>query len=76
MEELCLLACLREQDSKDSVRVSIAVMKLHDQKASRGEKCIFGLHFHVISHHQRKLGQELKQDRNLEAGAGAETMKR
>jgi hypothetical protein len=49
-----------------SVRVSIAVMKHHDQ-SNLGRK-----HFHSTVHHQRK--QELKQGRNLEAGADAETM--
>jgi hypothetical protein len=35
---------------------------------------LFSLHFHIALHHQRKSGQELKQVRNLEAGAGAEAM--
>jgi hypothetical protein len=30
-----------------------------------------GLHFHIAVHYQRKPGQELKQGRNLEAGADA-----
>jgi hypothetical protein len=29
---------------------------------------------HIAIHHQRKSGQELTQDRNLEAGAEAEAM--
>ena len=33
---------------------------------------MFGLHFHITVRLQRKSGQELKQDRNLEAGADAE----
>jgi hypothetical protein len=48
------------------VRVTIAVMKHHDEKASWGGKSLFGLHFLITVHHQRKLRQELKQDRNLE----------
>ena len=55
------------------VRDSIAVMK-HHTKATWGGKGLFGLHTHIIVHHQRKLGQELKQSRNLEAGADAEAM--
>jgi hypothetical protein len=43
-------------------------------KATWGEKDLFGLHFHITVHHQRKLGQELKQGRNLEAGADAEAI--
>ena len=49
--------------------VTIVVMK-HLQR--RG---LFGLHFHITVHHQRKSGQELKQGRNLEAGADVETMR-
>ena len=56
------------------VRVSIAVMKHHDQKASWGWKGLFSLHFHIAVHHQGKSGQELTQDRNLEAGADAEAI--
>jgi hypothetical protein len=48
----------------------MAVMKHHDQNASWGRKC--GLCFHITVHHQQKSGQELKQGRNLEAGADAE----
>jgi hypothetical protein len=33
-----------------------------------------GLYFHFIVYHWRKPGQELKQGRNLEAGADAEAM--
>jgi hypothetical protein len=56
------------------VRVSIAMMKNHDQKANWVEKGLFSLHVHIVVHHQRKIGQELKQDRNPEAGADAENM--
>jgi hypothetical protein len=52
------------------------VAKHHDQKASLGGKSLFGLYFHIAIHHQRKLGQELTQGRNLEAGADAEAMER
>jgi hypothetical protein len=43
-------------------------------KASWGGKGLFGLHFHIAVHHQRKSGRELTQGRNLEAGADAEAM--
>ena len=43
-------------------------------KATWGGKGLFGLHFHITVHHQRKSGQELKQDRNLETGADAESV--
>ena len=33
-----------------------------------------GLHFCIVVHHQRRSGQELRQGRNLEAGADAEAM--
>ena len=39
-----------------------------DQKASWGGKGSFSLHFHAVVHLQRKLGYELKQDRDLETG--------
>jgi diadenosine tetraphosphate (Ap4A) HIT family hydrolase len=42
------------------------------KKASWGGKSLFGLHFHIIVHHEWKSGQELKQGRNLEAEADAE----
>ena len=44
------------------VRVSIILMKHHDQKAGWGGK---GFHFHAVVH-------QLKQGRNLKAGADAE----
>jgi hypothetical protein len=44
------------------------------KKQVREEGASFSLHFHVTVHHQRKSGQELTQDRNLEAGADAEAM--
>jgi hypothetical protein len=47
------------------------MMKHHDQV---GEESLFGLHFHITVHHWRKSGQELKQGRNLEAGADTEAM--
>ena len=56
------------------LRVSIAAMKHHGQKASWGGKGLFGLHFHVVADYWLKSGQELKQDRILEAGADAEAM--
>lgn len=40
-----------------------------------GRKCLFGLYFHISDHHGKKLGQEIKQGRNLEAGNEAEAMK-
>ena len=58
------------------VRVSIAMRKHHDQKASWGGKGLLGLHFSIAVHHQRKPEQELKQGRNLEAGADAEAMEK
>jgi hypothetical protein len=38
------------------------------------ERFLSDLHFHIAVHHQRKSGLELKQGRNLEAGADAEAM--
>jgi hypothetical protein len=43
-------------------------------QANWGEKGLCGLHFHIVIHHRRKPGQELKQDRNLEAGIDAEAI--
>ena len=54
---------------------SIVAMKYRDQKASWGEKGLFGLCLHTDSHGM-KSGQELKQGRNLKAGADAEAMER
>jgi hypothetical protein len=56
------------------LKVPIATVKHHDQKASWGGKSLFGLHFHSTAHHLRNLGQELKQGRTLETGAGPEAM--
>jgi hypothetical protein len=55
----------------DFVRVSIALMKHHDQRASRRGKDLLGLHFCIGVHHGRKPRQGLKQGRNLEAAADA-----
>ena len=38
-------------------------------KATWGRKSLFGLHFQITAHHQRKSGQEVKQGRNWEEGA-------
>jgi hypothetical protein len=43
-------------------------------KATQGGKGLFHSQFHKTVHHQRKSGQELKQGKNLEAGADAEAM--
>jgi hypothetical protein len=37
------------------------MVKHHDQKGSWGGKALFGLYFHVVFHHLRKSGEELKQ---------------
>ena len=58
------------------VRISIAMMKYHDQNASWRGKNLFGLYFSTTVYHQMKSEQELKQDRNLKAEAVAETMHR
>jgi hypothetical protein len=49
------------------------VVKLITKAIWKG-KGLFYLHVYIIVHHQRKAGQELKQDRNLEAGVDAEAM--
>ena len=48
-------------------------MKHHGQKQVGEEKGLFGSDFHS-NHHWRKSEQELKQGRNLEAGADAEAI--
>ena len=48
--------------------------KHHDPEASWGGKGLFSLHFHIAGHYQRKSGLELRQGRNLEAGADAEAL--
>ena len=53
------------------LRVTIAVKNHRDLSHSR-RKALFALCFHITVHHERKSGQEIKQGRNLEAGAGAE----
>ena len=57
------------------VRVSIAVTKRHEQKASLGEGVYLAYTVTYTVPHLRKSGQELKQGRNLEAGANAEAIK-
>jgi hypothetical protein len=39
-----------------------------------GGKGLFGLHFHIAVHHQKKSEQELTQGRHLETGDNAEAM--
>ena len=53
------------------LRVPIAGMEHYDQS----NLALFGLHFHITVHHQRKSREELKEGRTLEAGADAETMR-
>jgi hypothetical protein len=49
------------------VKVSIPAQNIMTKKqASRGGKGLFSLHFHVVVHHQRKSGLELKQVRKQE----------
>jgi hypothetical protein len=43
-------------------------------KATWGGKAYLILCFHITVHHIKTLGQELKEGRNLEAGADAEAM--
>ena len=63
---LLLLTLVRESPSHGIlVRISIAVMKHYDQK-QLGEERVYFTHIFI--------GQELTQDRNPEAGAGAEAM--
>jgi hypothetical protein len=38
------------------------------------EERFIGLQFHIMVHHQRKSGKELKQGRNLDTGADTEVM--
>ena len=56
------------------VRITIAVMENHGQKASWGGKSLLGLYLHITVYHWRKSGHKLKQDRNLEAGADTEVL--
>jgi hypothetical protein len=55
-------------------RVSIDSIKRHDEKA-RKERLIWFV-LNITVHHHRKPGQELKQGRNIEAGAEVEAMVR
>ena len=55
------------------LRVTIAVMKHHDQ-SNLGRKGFMWLMVLHHSHHGRKSGLELKKGRDLEAGAEAEAM--
>jgi hypothetical protein len=43
-------------------RVSIAVIKHHDQKQPGQERVYFSLQFHTTDHHWGKSGQELRQE--------------
>ena len=56
----------------DCLRVSVAKMKPHDQKETWGRRCLFSSYPHI--YHQRKLGQKLRQGKNLEAGADSEAL--
>ena len=55
-------------------RVTAAVRKQCDPKQVGEEKVYLGFSFCIIVQHRRKPGQELKQGRNLEAGANAEAL--
>lgn len=43
-------------------------------KKSWGGEGLFGLYVLITVHHEGKVGQEVKNGRNLEAGAEAKTM--
>lgn len=43
------------------LRGSIAILKHHDQKANWGRKVLFGLYFHVVEHHWRMSGGQIRQ---------------
>ena len=58
-----------------SVMATIAVMRHHNQ-TNWGGQDLFGLYFHIFIHYQRKSEQELKQGRNLVAGAHVEIIER
>jgi len=57
-----------------SIRVTIAVMKYHDQRQLGKGRILFVRFLYIAVHHQGKSDQELKQSRNPEAGADAEVM--
>ena len=61
---LWITSCLWLHSVLDS---SIARLKHHDQKARWEGKALFGVYFCIVVPYQRKSGQDLKQDRNLEA---------
>ena len=42
-------------------------------RVGQREKGLFGVHFHIVVHHQRKSKQEFKQGLNLEAGGDTES---
>ena len=50
------------------IRDFLTVMKHLAPEACWGEKGLSGSHFHIVAHHRRMPGQELKQGRDLEAG--------
>ena len=56
------------------ITVTIAPIEHHDQKQVEEERVY--LYFHIlIVHHRRKAGWELKQGRDLEAGADTKATK-
>lgn len=48
------------------ISITVAVTKHHDQSNLGEDGVLFSLHFHITTHHQRKLGWELKQGRKLD----------
>jgi hypothetical protein len=54
------------------VKVCIPAQNIMTKKQVGEGKGVFSLHFHIAVHLQSKSGQELTQDRKLEAGADAE----
>ena len=55
------------------VKVTTAATKHHEQSKMGGQGLLHS-QFHITVHHQKPCGQELKQSKNLEAGADAEAM--
>lgn len=58
------------------IRVSIAVMRHHDQEQSVEERIDFSLQLRITVHLQRKSGKAIRQGRSLKAGAKAEAIRR
>lgn len=58
----------------DLVKITFVLMKNHEERNLERKSLFVHLKRYITVHNQRKLGQEIKQSRDMEAGAETDAM--